>query len=103
MLVLPRTSISTVSLAFISSSAACTCLSRALAVGAGFGILVLMTWAWLVKAISRWAGAARRLYAAGPVQLSVEDIADHRWRQQRRPVATVADAGADIGRRLQPF
>ena len=51
MLVLPRTSISTASLAFISSSARCTCLRIASGDGAGSGIWVLMTWAWVVNAV----------------------------------------------------
>src|SRR6478736_4008889 len=79
--VLPRTSISTASLAFISSSAACTCASRASGVGAGTGIRVLMTWTLLVKSNTR----DRRLplwilylpALTGPVQALLQDVARH--------------------------
>src|SRR4249919_1447295 len=97
MLVLPRTSISTASLAFISSSAAWTCLSSASGVGAGLGILVLMTWAWLVNAMSRWrrgdrvggeepAGPNRRGLYPCRVQTLLADV----FGDQRRQPATIA-------------
>src|SRR5688572_17402179 len=96
MLVLPRTSISTASLAFISSSAACTCSRRASGVGAGSGMRVLMTWAWVVK--GRLEGKGRPgLYAGAACIAGVQpvpgDIAGDRRRQP----------GAGVGARPEPF
>src|SRR4249919_2201589 len=104
MLVLPRTSISTTSFAFISSSAACTCASRASGVGAGTGIRVLMTWALLVKLRSRgrrmpvWTLYPRA--RTGPVQAVAADVARHRRRQHPFPVAAPGDAPAHLRRRF---
>src|SRR5688572_12596048 len=106
MLVLPRTSISTASFAFISSRAACTCVRRDSGVGAGTGIRVLMTWALLVKSRARNrrmpVPPLYRAARAGPVQALVDDVAGHRDRHHPTPVATLGDPAADLRRRLRP-
>src|SRR5688500_14020319 len=89
MLVLPLTSISTASLAFISASAACTCSRRASGVGAGTGMRVLMTWAWVVKGISG-RGIRRGLYAGGAWIAGVAPVAsDVTGDRGRQPVGHV--------------
>src|SRR5690349_13493388 len=104
MEVLPRTSISTASLAFISSSAACTCASRASGVGAGTGMRVLMTWALLVKSrVSNRRMPVWTLYPCprtAPVQAPLADEARHGRGHQRFPVAAGGDALAYLGGRF---
>src|SRR6187549_3599294 len=100
MLVLPRTSISTASLAFISASAAWTCFRRASGVGAGVGILVLMTWAWVAKRAPRIAaGQPHRgeLYPR-PVKPRDADVALHGGRQPGRRLAPRQRAADGRGR-----
>src|SRR5688572_14155124 len=99
MLVLPRTSISTASLAFISSSARCTCLRIASGDGAGSGILVLMTWAWVVNVVldgERRAG----LYAPGGLLAPIKPLSGDVGLHLRVEPAAVALPGPQASSQL---
>src|SRR5690606_18931679 len=110
-LVLPRTSISTTSLALISSTAARTAASSWSTEGGGSGSRGLRTCAWLLKEDSGVAGGkagtgrlrgglyrgqvagpswrpagARAVGLGGAIQAMVEDVAGHRRRHHRLPL-----------------
>src|SRR5690606_30422908 len=106
-LLLPRTSISTMSLALSSSTAPWTASSSFSMGGGGLGNWVLMTWAWVVKGVrASWKSAAiitgaRSRPCHGSIKGMGLDVIGHRRRQQLAPRLAGGDAGADGGGRMR--
>src|SRR5690606_27790796 len=106
-LLLPRTSISTMSLALSSSTAPWTASSSFSMGGGGLGNWVLMTWAWVVKGVRvSWKSAAiitapRSWPCHGSIEAVALDVAGHGRRHQVAPGLPGGDAGADGGGRLR--
>src|SRR5690606_29365394 len=106
-LLLPRTSISTMSLALSSSTAPWTASSSFSMGGGGLGNWVLMTWAWVVKGVRAGGTSdgivtgARPRPCHGAIQAMGLDVVGHRRRHQVARGLAGGDPGAEGGGRMR--